>query len=100
MVSGADGINVVLSNDEEYEGVLVGIDNKTDIAVVKIDAHNLYPAAFGDSDQLEVGESVVAVGNPGGLELAGSVTQGIVSAVDRPVRTNFSAGYTIQLYPN
>ena len=96
VVSGADGINVVLSNDEEYEGVLVGIDNKTDIAVVKIDAHNLYPAAFGDSDQLEVGESVVAVGNPGGLELAGSVTQGIVSAVDRPVRTNFSAGYTIR----
>lgn len=95
VVSGADGINVVLSNDEEYEGVLVGIDNKTDIAVVKIDAHNLYPAAFGDSDQLEVGENVVAVGNPGGLELAGSVTQGIVSAVDRPVRTNFSAGYAI-----
>lgn len=96
VVSGADGINVVLYNGEQYEGFVVGVDNRTDIAVLKIQAQNLYSAVFGDSEQLQVGEDVVAVGNPGGLELAGSVTRGIVSAVNRPVRTSFSSGYTVQ----
>ena len=93
VVSGADGIKVVLENNEEYEASIIGIDTQTDIAVIKINADNLACASFGDSSQLKVGESVVAIGNPGGLEFAGSVTKGIVSALDRPIRSE--VGYTM-----
>ena len=82
----AGGIVVVLDNDEEYEAELVGIDEKTDIAVVKIEAENLTAAEFGNSDELVVGERIVAIGNPTGLNLAGSVTQGIVSGLERSIQ--------------
>ncbi|WP_052446920.1 trypsin-like peptidase domain-containing protein [Candidatus Soleaferrea massiliensis] len=93
VVSGADGIKVVLENGEEYEAKLIGADSQTDIAVIKVQASNLAAATFGDSAELKVGESVVAIGNPGGLEFAGSVTKGIVSALDRPIRSE--VGYTM-----
>ena len=86
MVSGADAIKVVLDNDEEYEAQLVGLDTITDLAVLKIDADNLVAATFGNSDQIEVGETAIAIGNPGGL--FNSVTQGIISAASRPVTTS------------
>ena len=70
---------VVLDNNEEYAAQLIGSDVSTDLAVIKIDAENLTGAELGDSDQLKVGEPVVAIGNPAGLNLAGSTTQGIVS---------------------
>ncbi len=82
----AGGIVVVLDNDEEYEAELVGIDEKTDLAVVKIEAENLTAAEFGNSDELVVGERIVAIGNPTGLNLAGSVTQGIVSGLERSIQ--------------
>jgi serine protease Do len=94
VVEGADGIKVVLDNSEEYEATLVGKDTKTDLAVIKIKANNLTAANFGDSSQMEVGETVIAIGNPSGLDLAGSVTQGIVSAVDRLVKG--SSGYSMK----
>ena len=94
VVNGAASIKVVLANEEEYEAKLVGLDTKTDLAVIKIDAKNLSPATLGDSSQVEVGETVLAIGNPSGLTLAGSVTQGIVSATNRMVKDS-STGYNM-----
>ncbi len=90
VVANAQSLKVVLETGEEYEGRIIGSDTKTDLAVVKIEATGLPYAEFGNSTQLEVGDKVVAIGNPSGLELAGSVTQGIVSALERPVRTSDS----------
>lgn len=95
VVDGADSIKVVLNNGEEYEASLIGIDTKTDLAVIKISATNLTPAEFGNSKQVEDGEPVVAIGNPGGIELAGSVTQGIVSAAEREVKSS-NGGYRMK----
>ncbi len=96
VVADGDALSVVLYNGEEYKGTVVGVDNCTDLAVVKISANNLYPATFGDSSQIEVGEDVVAIGNPGGLDYAGSVSRGIVSGDNRSVRTSYSAGYSVK----
>lgn len=85
VVNGATSIKVVLSDETEYDAELVGQDTKTDIAVLKINATDLKPAEFGDSDSLSVGDTVVAIGNPYGLELAGTVTSGIVSALNRRI---------------
>jgi serine protease Do len=83
VVENATKIVVKLSGDEQdYEAKVVGRDAKTDIAVIKINAKaNLTAASFGDSDRLEVGEWVMAIGNPFGLD--GTVTSGIVSAKGR-----------------
>ena len=88
VVWGADAIQVVLDSGDSFEAKLVGSDTRTDLAVLKIDAKGLSVAQFGDSDELEVGETVVAIGNPTGMELAGSVTRGIISAVNRVVKTS------------
>ena len=83
VVEGADEIKVALPNGEkkEYTAKLVGTDPKTDIAVLKIEATNLPALTLGNSDQLEVGDVVFAVGNPFGV--GQTVTMGIVSAVGR-----------------
>ena len=84
MVENASKIVVKLSDDQEYEAKVIGRDAKTDIAVIKINAKSSLPAAnFGDSDMLEVGEWVVAIGNPFGLD--STVTSGIVSAKGRHI---------------
>ena len=85
VVEGAGRLDVVLRNGKHYAAKVVGTDVRTDLAVVKIDAHNLSYAKFGDSKQCAVGEQVIAVGNPSGMELAGSVTQGIISALNRNI---------------
>ena len=81
VVNKADEIRVFLSDKREFKGKLIGTDTKTDIAVVKIDATGLSTIPLADSDHLEVGEFVLAVGSPFGLTQ--SVTMGIVSAVGR-----------------
>ncbi len=81
----ASAINVVLNDKTEYPATVIGCDTKTDLAVIKIQATGLTPAEFGDSSALEVGELAVAIGNPLGFELSGSVTAGIISAVDRKI---------------
>jgi serine protease Do len=81
VISGADEIKVVLADRREFKGKVVGSDPKTDVAVVKIDAKNLPTVPWGDSSKLQVGEYVLAVGNPFGLNQ--TVTMGIVSAVGR-----------------
>ena len=87
VISGADKITVYVnsgdgSEEQSYEATLVGSSESNDIAVLKIDATGLNAAAFGDSDQLEVGELAVAIGNPMG-QVHGSVTAGIISAVEQ-----------------
>ena len=82
-------ITVILPNqkDKPYAATIVGLDAKSDIAIIKIDAANLTPAEIGDSDALKVGEMAVAIGNPAGLEYMGSVTAGIISGLNREVDT-------------
>ena len=73
------------NHDKEYDADIIGYDLQTDLAVLKIDAEGLTPAEFGDSNKLQVGELVVAIGNPLGFELYGTTTCGIVSALNREV---------------
>lgn len=82
VIDGASKITVTTSDEKEYEAKLVGTDSITDVAVLKIEAKDLTPATYGNSDQLEVGDLAVAIGNPLG-ELGGTVTAGIISALDR-----------------
>jgi len=88
VVQGSAGINVELDSGETYSAKLIGLDTKTDLAVIKIEANNLVAAEFGNSEAVQVGEKVIAIGNPGGSTLAGSVTQGIISAVDRAIKSD------------
>lgn len=81
VIAKADEIKVVLSDKREFKGTLVGTDPKTDLAVIKIAASSLPTIPWGDSTTLEVGEYVLAVGNPFGLNQ--TITMGIVSAVGR-----------------
>jgi len=81
VVEGMDQVTVTLPDDRTFEAEIVGRDPKTDLAVIKIAAEDLRPAELGDSDQLNVGEWVLAVGNPFGLDH--TVTAGIVSAKGR-----------------
>lgn len=84
-------VRVRLKDGSEYNATVIGSDVKSDIAVIKVDAHDLPAVQFGDSDAIVQGEQVVAIGSPAGLE--GSITTGIVSGVDRMIRvetTNIS----------
>jgi serine protease Do len=78
VVGGADEIKVILADKREFKGKVIGGDEMTDLAVVKINAKNLIPAVMGDSDATKIGEWVVAIGNPFGLD--NTVTSGIISA--------------------
>lgn len=82
---------VVMSDGKKYDTVkIVGSDTKSDLAVLKIDAKGLTKATFGDSSTLKVGQAVVAIGNPGGLTFANTVTNGIVSGLNRTVSSSTS----------
>lgn len=94
VVRGAEEIKVTLSDGREFIGEVVGSDVTTDMAIVKIEANSLPVAKMGDSDSLRVGEMVIAIGNPYGLEK--TVTLGVVSAKGRDIR----AGSDGQEYRN
>jgi serine protease Do len=81
VIKNADTIKVVLTDNREFTGKIIGSDPKTDISVIKIEAENLSTVSWGNSDSLRVGELVLAVGNPYGLNQ--TITMGIVSAVGR-----------------
>lgn len=83
VIDGATAITVIMNTGDEYEATLIGEDSKSDLAVLKIDKTDLPAAELGNSDEIEVGELAVAIGNPLGQELAGSVTAGVISAVNR-----------------
>ena len=93
VIEGMDQIEVELSDGRRKQAVLIGTDRDSDIAVLKIDADELTPIPFGDSDGVEVGETVMAVGNPYGLEE--SVTQGIISAKGRIASENSNVLFQI-----
>ena len=93
-VSEATKVTVSLyGSDEKYEATIVGTDEQTDLAIIKIDAKNLTPAELGDSSSVKVGEFVLAIGNPLGLDT--SVTSGIVSALERDVTTSDGTTYHV-----
>ena len=94
VVEGSNSIKVTTYDGTSYDAQLIGYDESNDIAVLKIDASDLTPVVLGDSDTLNVGDSVVAIGNPLG-ELTFSLTTGVVSALDRPV--TLSTGTTMNL---
>lgn len=84
VVSGSKEVNVSLSNGQTVPGKVVGTDASTDLAVVKIDSSDSLPVAvLGDSDALQIGETAIAIGNPLGLEFQGTVTVGVISALNR-----------------
>ena len=86
VIDGADDITVVLQGGEEYSATLIGKDDKTDLAVLRIEAGRALPTVpWGNSDKVEVGDWAIAIGNPFGL--GGSVTAGIVSARGRDIRS-------------
>ncbi len=88
VVEGAVAIEVLTSDDQTWMASLIGSDGTSDLAVLKVDAEGLTPAEFGNSDQLMVGDTVVAIGDPLGRKLRGSMTDGIVSAIDRDLVVN------------
>lgn len=93
-VSEAKSVTVSLyGNDETYEATIVGTDKQTDLAIIKINATNLTPAELGNSASVKVGEFVLAVGNPLGLDT--SVTSGIVSALERDVASEDGTIYHV-----
>ena len=86
ILQGADAAQISLENGEAYPALLVGEDEQSDIAVLKIEASGLPYAVFGDSDELLVGDEVAAIGNPLGEDYAGTMTNGIISSIDRNVK--------------
>ncbi len=94
VIESCDSAIVTLYDDTTYEAKLVGADSISDIAVLKVDAHGLIPARFGDSSGLTVGDRVAAIGNPLGEEFRLTMTDGIVSAIERGISYN---GHTMTL---
>ena len=93
VIDGASKVTVTLKNGKTYNAKYVGSDEQSDLAVIKIDADDLTPAALGDSHQLSVGDTAVAIANPLGT-LGGTFTTGVISALDRELTID---GETITL---
>lgn len=82
------GVMITLSDGKQYLGTVIGVDTKTDLAVVKISADGLTAADLCNSDSLEVGQDAFAIGNPGGSSFSNSLTKGTVSALNRVLNSN------------
>ncbi len=87
------GVLITVYDGTQYLGTIIGVDPKTDLAVIKIDAEGLTPAEFANSDTLYVGQEVYAIGNPGGSNFTNSLTKGTVSAVGRILSSNAYVRY-------
>ncbi len=92
VIENATSVTVTLSDGDEYDARIVGADSSSDLAVLKVEAQNLPAATLGDSDELQIGELVVAIGNPLGYE--NTVTDGIVSGLNRQL-TNYTDAMTL-----
>ena len=88
VVEGAQSIQVLLTDERSFQAYLVGADVVSDLAVLYIEADGLVAAEFGDASQLQVGDAVAAIGDPLGMEFRGTMTDGIISAINRNVTTN------------
>lgn len=86
VIEGATKVTVKLSNGKILNASVVGADTRSDLAVIKVDVQNLPIAKFGDSAKVKVGDTAIAIGNPLGEEFAGSVTSGIISALNRRIQ--------------
>ena len=96
VISGGSSCWVALSTGMDYDALLVGYDTDEDIAVLKlVDAYNLPTAEFGNSDDAVVGDHVYAIGNPLGIELRGTLTDGLISAINRDVE--LEDGHTLNV---
>ncbi len=84
-------VQIQFSDETEIDAEIVGYDTKTDIGVLMVNKTGFKAATFGNSDKLTVGQKVYAIGNPGGTVFFGSFTNGIISAIDRPIATSTSA---------
>lgn len=87
VISSSEDISVTLSDGSQAQGIIVGKDKRTDLALLKIEGENFNAATLGDSDSVKVGETAIAIGNPGGLDFASSLTQGVISGLNRPLTT-------------
>lgn len=96
VIDNADKLEVLLNDNSSYEARIIGTDEASDLALIKIDASGLSPIAFGDSEIVKVGEWVLAVGNPFGFN--STVTAGIVSAKARSLGTNKGGGMSIESF--
>ena len=94
VIEDASMVTVVLEDGKEYTATIKGLDTQSDLAVLKIDANGLTAAELGDSSQTVLGEAVIAIGNPGGLELSGSCTGGMVSGLNRTISGD-ATGYAM-----
>ncbi|MGQ0797118.1 MAG: S1C family serine protease, partial [Methanobacteriota archaeon] len=92
VVEGAEKAIVTLADGQVLSGSVLGADEETDIAVVKVDAKGLRPATFADSDALKVGQPVLAIGNPLGLAGGPTVTAGVVSSLRRTLQVRGNDG--------
>lgn len=88
VIDGCNSATVTLYDDRQFEAMLVGADSISDIAVLKINTKALIPAEFGESGSLEVGEKVAAIGNPLGEDFRLTLTDGIISAIERGIQYN------------
>ena len=88
VIENAQVIAVQTSDDRQFQASIIGSDEASDLAVLKVDAADLQPAEFGDSGKLAVGDRVVAIGDPLGAQLRGTMTSGIVSAINRDLEVN------------
>lgn len=89
-----NAVKVVMHDNRQYQAKVVGFDKTSDLAVLKINATGLSPATFGSIDGMEIGEQVLAIGNPGGLSFAGSLTGGMISALNRTIESHSDNGMT------
>ena len=94
VIEDARKISVLLTDGRTFDAAVVGADTVSDLAVLYIKAADLIPAAFGDSSKIKVGDAVAAIGDPLGIELRGTMTDGIVSAINRDMNLN---GRTVTL---
>lgn len=88
VIENAQVIAVQTSDERQFQASIIGSDEASDLAVLKVDATDLQPAEFGDSGKLAVGDRVVAIGDPLGAQLRGTMTSGIVSAINRDLEVN------------
>ncbi len=86
--SNTTGVMITLNNGQQYLGSIIGIDKKTDLAVIKIDADGLTPADIANSDEIAVGDEAYAIGSPGGSSFSNTLTTGTVSAMNRVLSSN------------
>lgn len=93
-IDGAEKIYIYFQNGEKKEAVLVGKDSQKDLAVLKVDKSNLPIVTFGNSDEVQIGQMAIAIGNPLGEQLSGTVTVGVISALNRRLKID---GYFMDL---